>query len=248
MRENPRTAKDAKMGLRPDALRKIPLFSRLNHALLSRIGSVSAIIAVPAGEVLVSRGEVADNLSFLLEGRVTLLGAAIDGSSAVVDVLQPVSGVALATVLADLPCPVTAQAVAASLLLIVAAAPLRALLARAPALTGAVMRDVAFDFGALMRQVMDLKLRSTPQRLGCYLLQQVADSTEGHADFRLPFDKGLLAARLGCRQENLSRAFATLRDVGVETHGSRVILHDLPALRDYALPDAPVAATGRSTA
>ena len=57
------------------------------------------------------------------------------------------------------------------------------------------------------------------------------------ARFRLPFDKRLLAARLGCRQENLSRAFAALRTVGVETHGSRVILHDIPALRGFAVPD-----------
>lgn len=238
------------MGLRPDALKKIPLFSRLNNSVLNRIGGISTIVAVPAGEVLMNRGEIADNLNFLLEGRVTLTAAAIDGSSAVVDVLQPVSGVALATVLGDLPCPVTAQAVVASLLLIVTAAPLRALISHAPALAGAVMRDVASDFGALMRQVMDLKLRSTPQRLGCYLLEQVAEARTDRADFRLPFDKGLLAARLGCRQENLSRAFATLRDVGVETHGARVILHDVSALRDYALPDAPVGDAGkrRSTA
>jgi CRP/FNR family transcriptional regulator, transcriptional activator FtrB len=233
------------MGLRPDALKKIPLFSRLNNSLLNRIGGISTIVAVPAGEVLMNRGEIADNLNVLLEGRVTLTGAAIDGSSAVVDVLQPVSGVALATVLGDLPCPVTAQAVVASLLLIVAAAPLRALISHAPALAGAVMRDVASDFGALMRQVTDLKLRSAPQRLGCYLLEQVADARTDRADFRLPFDKGLLAARLGCRQENLSRAFATLRDVGVETHGARVILHNVSALRDYALPDPPVGDAGK---
>jgi hypothetical protein len=54
---------------------------------------------------------------------------------------------------------------------------------------------------------------------------------------RLPFDKRLLAARLGCRQENLSRAFAALRSLGVETHGSRVILHDVARLRDYSEPD-----------
>ena len=232
------------MGLRPDAIKKIPLFSRLSNSLLSRIGGMSSIVAVPAGEILLRRGEVSDSLNFLLEGRVTLSGAAIDGSSAVVDVLQPISGVAIATVLGDLPCPITAQAVAASLLLIVAAGPLRNLISHAPALAGAVMRDVAADFGAMVRQVLDLKLRSTPQRLGCYLLEQVEDSSVLRADFRLPFDKGLLAARLGCRQENLSRAFATLRDLGVETHGARVTLHDVPALRDYALPDQPVEGGG----
>ena len=55
------------------------------------------------------------------------------------------------------------------------------------------------------------KLRTTAQRLGHYLLELAPDKTSNSATLRLPFDKRLLAARLGCRQENLSRAFATLR-------------------------------------
>ncbi|MDQ2804984.1 MAG: helix-turn-helix domain-containing protein, partial [Pseudomonadota bacterium] len=57
------------------------------------------------------------------------------------------------------------------------------------------------------------------------------------AQIRLPFEKGLLAGRLGCRQENLSRAFASLRELGVETRGARVTLHDIPRLTRYAMPD-----------
>ena len=47
-------------------------------------------------------------------------------------------------------------------------------------------------------------------------------------------NKGLLASWLGCRAENLSRAFVALRAYGVETHGSRVLLHDVARLRAYA--------------
>ena len=47
-------------------------------------------------------------------------------------------------------------------------------------------------------------------------------------------NKGLLALWLGCRAENLSRAFVALRKYGVETHGSRVALHDIAHLRAYA--------------
>jgi hypothetical protein len=65
--------------------------------------------------------------------------------------------------------------------------------------------------------------------------EKVANATA----LRLPFDKRLLAARLGCRQENLSRAFAALRGFGVETHGARVTLHDIAKLQDYAVPDEP---------
>jgi hypothetical protein len=80
----------------------------------------------------------------------------------------------------------------------------------------------------MVRQVRDLKLHTAGPRLGYYLLTRVNGSEDITADFRLPFDKGLLAARLGCQQENLSRAFAALRAYGVETHGSYVILHDIP--------------------
>jgi CRP/FNR family transcriptional activator FtrB len=90
----------------------------------------------------------------------------------------------------------------------------------------------------MVRQVCDLKLRTTAQRLGCYLIELSKDPEANTATLRLPFDKRLLAARLGCRQENLSRAFAALRSFGVETHGARVILHDIARLRDYAVPDA----------
>jgi CRP/FNR family transcriptional activator FtrB len=60
------------------------------------------------------------------------------------------------------------------------------------------------------------------------------------ADFRLPVSKGLLAPWLGCRAENLSRAFTALRAFGVETHGSRVTLHDVSRLRAYAGAREPV--------
>jgi CRP/FNR family transcriptional activator FtrB len=101
----------------------------------------------------------------------------------------------------------------------------------------ALLRAEAREFRALVRQVCDLKLRTTAQRLGCYLLSLSEEQHANATALRLPFDKRLLAARLGCRQENLSRAFAALRGFGVETHGARVILHDIAKLREYSVPD-----------
>ena len=98
-----------------------------------------------------------------------------------------------------------------------------------------MLRAEAQDFHSRVLQVCDLKLRTTAQRLGHYLLELAPDKSSKTVTMRLPFDKRLLAARLGCRQENLSRAFATLRDLGVETRGSRVVLNDIPRLRDYAV-------------
>lgn len=59
------------------------------------------------------------------------------------------------------------------------------------------------------------------------MAERTAQTTELH----LPFDKGLLAARPGCRRENPSRAFASLRAHGVETRGARVPRHNIVRLR-----------------
>ncbi len=104
-------------------------------------------------------------------------------------------------------------------------------------MAGRCSNSLSRDYRDLVRQIRDLKLRTTAQRLGCYLLALVPDPGAHAADLRLPFEKGLLAARLGCRQENLSRAFAALREFGVETRGARVSLRDIPRLTAYAMPD-----------
>jgi CRP/FNR family transcriptional activator FtrB len=142
-------------------------------------------------------------------------------------------------VLSRLPYIMTAQTVTRCRLLEIDANALLELVEREATLANALLRLVSREFRSMVRQIRDLKLRTAAQRLGCYLLARVKDADAEQAEFRLPFDKGLLAARLGCRQENLSRAFASLRACGVETHGSRVILHDIPKLRALAVPDEP---------
>lgn len=220
-----------------EKLRAAPLFAGLGVALLERIQAISRPVNAAEGEELFRQGTYPEYLHLLLEGQVALTGMSADGSTALVEVVRPGEHFILAAVLAELPYSMTARAVAGSRLLAIEAAWLLRLMDSEPELAAALRRSVSREFGGMVRQVRDLKLRTTAQRLGCYLLGLVQDAAAETADFRLPFEKGLLAGRLGCRQENLSRAFATLREHGVETHGSRVILHDIPRLKGFALPD-----------
>jgi CRP-like cAMP-binding protein len=127
-----------------------------------------------------------------------------------------------------------AQSVTSSLLVRLPAAPIRTAVAEQPAAAMAMIQAMSSELADLTRQLVDLKVRVAAQRLGTYLLSFVDDPTATKVDFRLPISKGLLAPWLGCRAENLSRAFTALRAFGVETHGSRVTLHDVSRLRAYA--------------
>lgn len=219
------------------ALKTTALFGDLTDPILERLASLGTILNAPADKELCAQGDMADQLLIVLEGQLAGFSTSANGTTAVVEVIRAGQTLGLATLLARLPRLMGVRTVTTSRLLCLEAKGLLDLVEQEPSLVTVLLRAEAVEFRSLVQQVCDLKLRTTAQRLGCYLLSLSDESQANATAMRLPFDKRLLAARLGCRQENLSRAFAALRDFGVETHGARVILHDIAKLTAYAEPD-----------
>jgi CRP/FNR family transcriptional activator FtrB len=222
-------------------LRTVPGFSQLDEESLEYVAAKGGLAEVETGEVLFRERTLPECLYVLLDGRVSLTGTSADASSTIIDIVEPASSFVLANVLIDEPYQMGAQAIADSLLVRLPAAPMRRVVEARPTAAMAMMQAMSAELDGMMRQIVDLKARIAAQRLGTYLLTQVRDADANQAEFRLPIPKGLLAPWLGCRAENLSRAFMTLRAYGVETHGSRVLLHDIARLRNYAGAIEPVA-------
>jgi len=216
-------------------LRGVAIFSELDVRVLDRIAAISELRDLDTGTRLYAQGDLNIPFCILVSGQMSFFRTAPDGTVTVVDVVPPTGHTGLQAVLTQMPVLTGVEAVAPSRAILIDGAGLRALVKEEPSFASALLLAEAMDFRALVLQVCDLKLRTTAQRLGYYLLELAPDKTSQSATLRLPFDKRLLAARLGCRQENLSRAFATLREQGVETRGARVVLHDIPRLRDYAV-------------
>ena len=220
-------------------LRDVPGFAQLDGKSLKHVAGAAELAEVGAGDVLFREGCKPESLYVLLEGKVSLTGTAADDTTTVIDILGPASSFVLANVLAEEPYLMGAQTISKSVLVRIAAEPMRAVVAAQPAAAMAMMRAMSAELANMTRQVVDLKARVAAQRLAAYLLSQVGDPSATEANFRLPVTKGLLAPWLGCRAENLSRAFMALRAYGVETHGSRVTLHDIARLKAYVgLPDS----------
>ena len=100
--------------------------------------------------------------------------------------------------------------------------------------------ETAFRFPAqvpglhhLLEQVAQLKVQSAVQRVAEFLVS-LCPIGKGPFAIALPYDKILIAGRLGIKPESLSRVFATLRSAGVEVHALQVIVHDVGALRRVA--------------
>jgi CRP-like cAMP-binding protein len=85
----------------------------------------------------------------------------------------------------------------------------------------------------LVLQVEQLKARTGVQRVAQFLLS-LCTVERGAETIALPYDKMLIAARLGLSPESLSRAFAKLRSIGVDVQAANVGLNDIAALREMA--------------
>jgi CRP-like cAMP-binding protein len=88
----------------------------------------------------------------------------------------------------------------------------------------------------LVYQVEQLKAQTGVQRVAEFLAS-LATVDHGPCAIALPYDKVLIAGRLGLKPESLSRAFAKLKQLGVEVHASHVLVNDVAKLRNYANGD-----------
>jgi CRP/FNR family transcriptional activator FtrB len=220
-----------------EILGEVPAFAALPDGVLERLAVNAREWVVPAGGTIYVHGNMPEDLHIILEGQVGLFGIGADGESTVVEVLRAVDQFNLAAVLTDGRYLMTARALTPVRLYLIEAARLRDIVQSEPQLAVAMIVSLSRHYRMLVQQVKDLKLHSTAQRLGCFLLGLAREQRDPKS-LKLPYDKQLLAARLGTTPENLSRAFATLRGHGVRTTGSMVSLDDLDRLTTFAQPDA----------
>ena len=222
-----------------EALRALPVVGGCGDDLLGRLNDASDLVRVGPDEELFRAGEIVQELTVLVVGLIGAVFPRPGGGQAMLDVLQPVRPLWLAATLLGLPSPAGARTVTSARLIVFPVAELRAMVRDDPAFGQRLLDYSLHETQTLTQEVYALKLHSAVQRLALYLLDRVNEAEPGPARFVLPFEKRLLAARIGCSQENLSRAFAALRRIGVETQRGVVIIRDLAALRVFAAQPAP---------
>jgi len=133
-------------------------------------------------------------------------------------------------VILGLPYLMSARVTEASRVAMLSAAHFREAMAEDAALSHAMARILARHWRILIAQIKELKLRSTTERIGLYLLGLLSPDS-GPQTLRLSEDRGMVASRLGMSPESLSRAFAQLRAIGVGGRGRVVTIADPGKLR-----------------
>ena len=210
----------------------------LNSGLLSNLGveSVAAMMEIavignlPARQILFRVGEPADMLHSVLSGYIRLYKLDPDGREADVELYGPGDLIGASVLLDGGRYTATAQAAEPALIARFDLRRVRDIAGRRPDLAIALTNALSSQLTRAFLSLSDDRLHTAPQRVARYLLAHCPPDGMA-ASFRLPYQKSLLAGKLGLAPEALSRAFSMLRGHGVNVRGRLVHIGDPDALR-----------------
>jgi len=210
-------------------LRDFPLFSSLDEATLHRLALDANVESFDDGAVIFRQGDAVTAIMLIVRGFVKLLRTAPCGDETLVCIRSDGASVNEAPTAAGEIFHVSAEAVGPTAILKLPAGRFLRMLADSAALATAALEDARRKNMELVTEIESLKAQSADQRLARFILSLCPPNVD-HCRFRLPYDKRLVAARLGVTQETLSRAFARLREFGVRTETREVMVESVKRL------------------
>ena len=189
---------------------------------------------VRKNEVLFQKGDLAEGLHVLVMGQVKLAIASAQGTEKVVHMCGPGGTFGEAVLFLDRPYPVTAQATVESVVLLVAKRTLLDAMDASPMLARKMLASLSLRLHELLDDMESCTLRTSAQRVVCYLIQWIGGQAEGAADIHLDANKQTIASQLNLAPETLSRVLGHLADAGlIQVKGRIISVPDCKKLRAF---------------
>lgn len=211
----------------------IAVFRGLKPETVEHIITPASAIILKAHEPLFRQGEPATAFFIVIEGWVKLYRITPSGEETVIHTLTKGDSFAEAVAFTGSRYPATAEAVSDARIVRIPADHIVRCIRESPDIALAMIASTSQHLHHLVQQVEQLKAQSGVQRVAEFLAS-LAPTDHGSCVIALPYDKALIAARLGLKPESLSRAFAKLRPIGVAVHASHVAVSDIAKLRQLA--------------
>ncbi len=227
-----------------DMARRSPILAGASDEVAAQVLSTARLRRFDRGATIFLQGERASAIYIVAEGWVKLYRIAPNGNEAVMGVFTRGRSIGEAVAFRHDVYPVAAEAATDCELIRIEADAFLRLLHEDPGIAVSILSATFAHLHGLVEQIEQLKARTGAQRLAEFLLE-LAPCPSGACEVTLPYDKVLIAGRLGMKPESLSRAIARLREFGVTVRQNHAEIADIDTLRDYADED-PAAAWNRS--
>lgn len=215
---------------------RIAVFRGLKPETVEHIVAPATAAMLRPHELIARQEAPATAFFIVIDGWVKLYRNTSSGDETVIDILTKGQSFAEAVAFTGNRYIATAEAVSESRVARIPADHIVRCIRQNPEIALAMIASVSQHMHHLVQQVEQLKAQSGVQRVAEFLAS-LSLAEQGHCAVALPYDKVLIAGRLGLTPESLSRAFARLRSIGVMVEASHVVVKDVAKLRALAADD-----------
>ena len=214
---------------------QLPLFQGLSPDALRALVRAAEIRDCPKRTAVFEQGEPVTHFFGVLSGWVKLYRLRVDGSEVIIEVFGPGESFAEGAIgMAD-GYPVSAEFVEDGRLLAVPVLDYVERMRQDPELIARTLASLAANLKRLVSRIESGSSLVASQRVGAFLLNFCPPPAPGGGSVEvcLPYDKNLIANRLGMKPETFSRALASLRKHGVAVSGGKARIADPQLLRRH---------------
>jgi CRP/FNR family transcriptional regulator, dissimilatory nitrate respiration regulator len=215
-----------------EIVRSAPLFGTMSQEAMERIISGQVARVYERGTLLFQQGTLADCFYVVLDGWVKIYRTSPGGEETVVNVFRRGETFAEAAMFMGGRYPVNAETVTRSRLLRADGEKFRRCIYHDPDLALSMLASVSKHLKSLVDQIEQIKRMGAPQRLADFLVRLCAPR-EDACVVALPYEKALIANRLGMKPESLSRALSRLRPLGVSVDRNEVSIEKVSRLIEF---------------
>jgi CRP-like cAMP-binding protein len=212
---------------------RIAVFRGLKRETVEHIIAPATAVMLAAHETLFRQGDPATAFFIMIDGWMKLYRITLSGEETVIHVMTRGDSFGEAVAFTSARYPATAEAVSDARVVRIPADHVVRCIRESPDIALAMIASTSQHLHHLVQHVEQLKAQSGVQRVAEFIAS-LAPVDHGSCVIALPYDKVLIAARLGLKPESLSRAFAKLRFLGVAVHASHVAVSDVAKLRQLA--------------
>jgi CRP/FNR family transcriptional regulator, dissimilatory nitrate respiration regulator len=198
-----------------EILSRQPMFRSLSESELAQISAGCREFRVKKNEVLFNKGDIPEGMHVVVMGQIKLSLPSSQGIEKIVHMCGPGSTFGEAVVFLDKPYPVSAQAMADSLLLLVSKRVLLEAMDTNVMLSRKMLANLSSRLHELLGDMETCTLRTSVQRVVCFLIQSAPAVAAGIFDIVLPSSKQNIASQLNLAPETFSRVLGHLSEQGL---------------------------------
>lgn len=220
----------------PDWLSRIPLLRGASDAFIKSLPAQSHTRNLSKGQMLFLSDDPAEYFFIITKGWIKLFRETLDGSQAIIDIVPAGHMIGETSIFHEGRYPFSAEATENMQLISLPLSALKTEIETNPQMALAMLGTMAQHRKQQEQEIEHRTLQNAPQRIGCFLLRLIDQTkTDAPVTINLPYDKVLVASRLGMQPETFSRALSKLKaETGITVKGATVTCNNVHKLSTYS--------------